>query len=80
MTPTPRRTDHDRFRHHLPGGQGARRGVLRAHRRLRGGTCFITDLSDIDFDVPTANLAALTAALDAAGLPYRATPKGAVAD
>lgn len=44
--------------------------------RTGGGTCLMTEVSDIDFDVPTANLAALTAALEAAGLPYRATPKG----
>ena len=42
--------------------------------RTGGGTCLLTEVSDIDFAVPVAKLAGLTAALDAAGLPYRATP------
>lgn len=46
-------------------------------RRTGGGTCLTTEVSDIDFDVPTAHLAGLLAALDAAGLPYRASAREA---
>jgi hypothetical protein len=42
-------------------------------RRTGGGTNLITGMSDVDIEVPTANLAALTAALTAVGLPYRTT-------
>lgn len=39
--------------------------------RTGGGTDFTTEVSDIDFDVPADRVAGFTAALDAAGLPYR---------
>jgi hypothetical protein len=42
-------------------------------KRTGGGTDLTTGMSDVDIEVPTANLAALCAALEAAGLPYRAS-------
>lgn len=41
-------------------------------RSTGGGTDLTTGMSDLDLEVPTANVSALAAALDAAGLPWRA--------
>jgi hypothetical protein len=38
-------------------------------RSSGGGTDFTTGMSDLDLEVPTANVEALLAALEAAGLP-----------
>lgn len=45
-------------------------------RRTGGGTDLTTGMSDLDIEVPTANVAALIAALDAVGLSCRAIPGG----
>lgn len=61
------------------GGFAVATALVTDHGGVRtgGGTDLLTEVSDIDFDVPTANVAALSAALEAAGLPYRAAPKAA---
>ena len=40
-------------------------------KRTGGGTCLLTGMSDIDFEVPTVKVAALALALKAIGLPCR---------
>ena len=42
-------------------------------RSVGGGTDLTTGMSDLDIEVPTANVSGLTDALDAVGLPWRAS-------